>query len=213
MNIYTLVLTQLQQSRSALYAAFGILAVVFAVVIAVHLGFEVSFARLSRDPAAILMAPVYIGLLSNLGVVFWSAAAAVCFFGALVCDQRAGGVRGFLIASGSLTVLLMLDDLFLFHEVIFPKYFGIREKWVMISYMALLAVILVKYHRVILNTKYVVLALSLVFFMLSIFFDKVFTMFGEIHLLEDGAKFCGIVIWMVYFVIVSSSAPKRLVSG
>ena len=34
----------------------------------------------TRDPLSIVGAPVYIGILSNLGILFWAAGATICFF-------------------------------------------------------------------------------------------------------------------------------------
>jgi hypothetical protein len=61
-------------------------------------------------------------LISNLGVIGWCAAAAMCLFCAGVLRKRddPSERRNFLAASGCLMGLLLFDDLFLLHEIFFP---------------------------------------------------------------------------------------------
>ena len=70
------------------------------------------------DPAQIVGYDSYLGLVNNLGVVLWAAAMAVCFF-TFIALRRTGNnedISRFVLFSGLLTLILLLDDLFLIHE-------------------------------------------------------------------------------------------------
>jgi predicted nucleic-acid-binding Zn-ribbon protein len=99
----------------------------------------------------------------------------------------------------------MVDDLFLFHDVIFREYLGISELIVYPLYMAGTALFLYHFRERIGNSDYIILMLSIGFFVMSIFADiisdKVFSSQGMPggYLFEDGFKFLGIASWLVYF--------------
>ena len=57
---------------------------------------------LTRDPAAILDVPVYVGFLSQIGILLWAATAAICLFSAAVLWRRepVDSIARFLVCSG-----------------------------------------------------------------------------------------------------------------
>jgi hypothetical protein len=160
--------------------------------------------KITRDPAQITRTHPFVGSLSNLGILGWCSPAAVCFFcsAAFWRDRKRRASASFLFFSGLLTTLLLLDDLFLFHEIVFPRYFHMPEKIVYVSYLAAVLVFLLAFRREILQTEYVVLVLAFGFFGLSILVDLFGAHIPDHLLLEDGCKFLGIVTWLIYFIRV-----------
>ena len=71
-----------------------------------------SIVDLTRDPTSALGGPPYIGFLSQLGVLLWTASASVCLFSAYVLSKGRDPLqlKSFLLWSGILTVFLTLDD-------------------------------------------------------------------------------------------------------
>jgi hypothetical protein len=71
------------------------------------------------------------------------------------------------------------------------------------------------YIKFILATPYIILAISLFFFGVSIAVDAVmkYHEFKGGLFMEDGSKFVGIVSWFAYFVYVSFSAITGKSSG
>jgi hypothetical protein len=69
----------------------------------------------TADTASIANVPAYTGLVSNLGLIVWGAALAICLFAALLLWRQSSWVR-FFIGSAALTLILLLDDKFMIHE-------------------------------------------------------------------------------------------------
>ncbi|WGL16014.1 hypothetical protein PVT68_14710 [Microbulbifer bruguierae] len=166
----------------------------------------ISMGTLTRDPTAVLKGAFYVGFLSNAGILLWSAAATICLFcGALLARDFRARAKAytsarFLLASGAFTLLLVLDDLFLFHEEIAPNYLHLRERYVLLCYALIMCIYLTKYWKIILQSDFVLFGFAAGFFMLSVFIDKnSFSWLPDRSLLEDGAKFAGIVFWLFYF--------------
>ncbi|MBD2745023.1 hypothetical protein [Coleofasciculus sp. FACHB-1120] len=169
---------------------------------------------LTRDPLAIVVQPFYLGIISNLGILFWCSAAAICFFTFAVLrkDSEQRIPKLFLLFSGLVTSVLLFDDFFLLHEDAFPNYLFIPEKLVYLGYGIMLSLYLIGFRKVILKTEFIPLFLAIGWFALSVLVDsgkipqpsslgggKV----GEVtSLLEDGAKLLGIVSWFVYYTMV-----------
>lgn len=156
----------------------------------------------TRDPIQVLDGPIYTGVLSNVGILLWAATAAITLFcGDFLRRNRPyAGWSPFLLSAGGLTTLLLLDDLFLFHEVLFPEYLNIHERALPVTYGLLMVLFLVYFRNTIWRTNALILILALGFFGLSIGIDIVDIPFRGIHLFEDGSKLLGIVSWGTYFI-------------
>lgn len=187
-------------------------AALIGAALALHSWKDVPLADLTRDPLTTFQAAPYVGLLSQIGILLWAAAAAVCLFGASVLRRRAEGAeeKRFLLTSGLATLALGLDDAFLFHEEFVP-YFGVPQGLVFIVYAVLLALYAWRFARVILKTEYALLMMALVFFGVSLAVDVAHPeVLGQYELLvEDGAKLVGILSWLVYFVRTAAAALER----
>lgn len=183
---------------------------VLGALVVVSIQFGIPISMFTRDPAAIAHVPLYSGFVSNIGILFWCATVAVSLFTviALVNTDHDGKPLLFLLAMSVQTGLLMLDDLFLFHEKIYPRVFHIPEKGAFVAYGIYLLICVIYFRNVILKSNYFVLLLSFALLGLSIVVDTFPEGWSEFHhLFEDGFKLLGIATWFVYF---SSLSVKQI---
>lgn len=185
-------------------------AVFLGAVLLLHFWKGIPFAQLTRDPIAIVRAPLYTGFLSQIGILFWSASAAVCIFSAKVLPRYPGSleIKRFLFVSGLLTLVLDLDDVFLLHEEFFP-HLGVPQKVIYIGYAGVVFFYLIRFYPIILKTEYVLLGMAFLFFGLSVTLDAFNPQDIDLHLFEDGAKLVGIVSWLAYFFCTGASAVNH----
>lgn len=169
---------------------------------------DVPFGHFTRDPSTILpSSKFYYGFISNIGVLFWSFSSAICYYSySLVKNEfTIINIKSFFLWSGTISLILLLDDFFLMHEIIFPRVFFLNEKIVFALYGILILIYLFKHQKLILgDTKYFYLIFSLAFFGLSLVFDFI-PRFSEKwhHIFEDGPKFIGIICWFGYHVLTA----------
>lgn len=194
------VLRLLQASSLPMAVAFTISFSLIAVTVFIHFWAGVPVGDLTRDPVAVTGGAVYIGFLSQTGIFFWAASAAVCLFTAHVLARRpdVAPARNFFFAAGLLSLLLGIDDVFLLHERLLPG-LGIPELVVYGTYVALILLWLVRYRGIMMRSEYVLLGMALAFFGISVMADALNPDVPGRVLLEDGAKITGIVSWLVYF--------------
>ena len=144
----------------------------------------------------------YYGFISHLGVMLWSATAAVCLFtgGLFLFYKHQRGVALFALSAGVLTAWLALDDAFLVHELVMPS-FGIPQNAVLASYAALALIYVLVSWRLILSSDYWILLAGGAALALSILVDTVFhSLVPSPVLLEDGSKFFGIFCWASFHI-------------
>jgi len=178
---------------------------------------DISIRQLTQDPTTVLEAPFYIGFVSNIGVLLWAAAAAICLFIPIFLPRFVSYPwRFFLLASGLLTGLLLFDDFFLLHDEILPLYFGISGKVYGIGYVLLIVLYLFRFQPLIRRSKYGLLLIALGFFAFSATVDVLHSLVdneldkSQLLLLEDGAKLMGITHWLAYFASVARTVCARL---
>jgi hypothetical protein len=173
------------------------------------------------DPVAEFNAPMYIGLVSNFGVLCWGAAASVCLFGGWL-SIKSGNHRTnawFLISAGLISTILMLDDLYLLHEEVLPDHAFIPQKLVFVGYGVMVLAFLIRFRDTIFQSDYLLLILAFGFFAISVGVDlfvepEEFTIFGGFpgrHIIEDGFKLLGIATWSVYLIRTSMQKVAPLV--
>lgn len=158
-----------------------------------------------RDPLSVVDAPAHIGLLSTLGALLWAVAAGCCATAAGVLARRSPASRDhhYLRAAAWLTVALGVDDAFMIHDEVLYRVFGLRQVVVMLAWAAAGAWF-VRFHRDLLAPGRAAAAgLALGLFGVSYGFDGLEGLLGwepiGWHLvLEDGAKFLGIVAWLLF---------------
>lgn len=86
------------------------------ILLTIRLQNRVPVGNLTKDPLAVAGKPFYFGMLSQVGILFWCASAAICFFcAALLVKINSTNLSGFLFFLGCVTTVLLLDDLFSVH--------------------------------------------------------------------------------------------------
>ncbi len=144
----------------------------------------------------------YYGFISNLGVMTWSATAAVCLFAAilLAVQRRATPLILFAASAGLFTGWLALDDAFMVHEVVFPS-FGIPQNAVLGLYLVLGGLYGLSSWRTILRHDWLMLSVAGAALALSMIVDTVFhSLLPSLVYLEDSAKFFGICCWASFHI-------------
>ncbi|MBO6607593.1 hypothetical protein [Psychroserpens sp.] len=186
------------------FISFSIIGAIFLF----HAVEQVPLKVLTRDIVSTGDLPVYIGLLSQLGIFIWAATAAICLFASQVLHSK--GNQRYLIIASAISLYLGIDDAFLLHESVFPA-IGIHQKIVIASYGLLMAVFLWNYRKTILSTDYLLMAIAFICFATSILIDNLFWKRSPLitNLLEDGAKFVGLVAWITYF----ARTAKQFIRG
>lgn len=173
---------------------------VLAVAFLAHRLTGVEFSHLSSDPQAIAKSPWYLGVISNIGVVIWSATAAICLFTGYV-ERRARPEAGFLRAAGWLTLILLADDLLMIHEKLAPS-IGLNERVVLAGYLAVFGWWMMAFRLQLIERNPLALAAIFGFFGVSILSDQLVS--GG-YVLEDGAKLLGISTWCAYFTTAAAA--------
>lgn len=175
----------------------------------------VPLSHLTRDPLVVADAPFYIGIFSNLGVLFWCAGGAIALFSGVVCraHQASQELGRFFLASGVLTLVLMFDDLFQLHEGFLPYHVGIPEDIVYLFYAIAFSWYLIRFRKTLKKTPFGYLGLAFLLLGIAPIFDKeILPMPASwlandgIFLFEDGFKLLGIVAWFIYFAVSGSQA-------
>lgn len=171
---------------------------------------DIPLDTFTQDPNAQLNAPFYLGFFSNVGIIIWSAAMTICFYCAFsmpsVTDNHN---REFLLASGVITLLMALDDLFQLHEDVFPKYFSISENMVYITYLNLYLIYFIRYRRQLLNSDFIALGVSFFLLGLSTIIDLLPLPLPKDTFLEDAIKLLGAVTWMVYYIRTATELQQH----
>ena len=168
---------------------------------------DIPIYKFMRDPSAITNVSPFIGIISNFGVLLWCTSAAICLFSWIILNHRSYETEfsKFILCSGLMTVLLMIDDFFRLHEYVFPKILGLPEKIVIMGYGTLLLFGLIRFRKCILKTEFLILLVAIGLFGLSLIVDlfqnDIEQLVGQWRILfEDGFKLLGIVSWLGYFL-------------
>jgi hypothetical protein len=97
---------------------------------------------------------------------------------------------------------MLVDDLFLMHDVVFPDFLKIDERVFYLFYGLSVIAIFIRYYKIVLDTDYVLLILSFLLLGLSAATDEVRAMGFRMehpYIIEDSFKFLGILAWFSYF--------------
>ena len=197
------------------WTAAPLLAVlVLAGLAKVFLG--IPFGELTNDTSATAHLPFYVGCISTLGLLLWTATATACFLSSASIRPSTADSRlpRFLLVSGLFSSLLCLDDMLQFHEFVFPKIFHISEKAYYAGFGALVLAYLFHFRRTILRYNCLLLISALALFGASRVFDLLFfenIKFGIV--LEEGTKLLGIGFWLAYYWQISLLAVRMNLAG
>ncbi len=202
-------MNQLRTLRSALIMMYVPVAALLGGAVLMSRLTDTTVAEFTRDPAASTGAHPLLGVVSNVGVLCWCAAAAACLLGAEVLRRQGSRspVRPFLLSAGLLSGILLVDDLFMVHDWFVVYELHMDEKLLFAAYGLLLATFLTRFRDVILASDFLLLGLALGFFAISLGVDALApdTLRMQ-HVYEDGAKLLGIVSWLGYFARITLQA-------
>ncbi|MDQ3444132.1 MAG: hypothetical protein M3490_11045 [Chloroflexota bacterium] len=206
--------------RLAMIAIYTPVALALLIVVIVRIRTGIAIADFTVDPLIVVGgAPVYTGILSTIGGLIWAGTVAICFFSWNLVRTRPQSApqASFLLAAALVTLFLLVDDVFLGHEILYPQYLGLHEVVVYAIYGIVVAGFLVAFRTTILQTDFLLLAISLAGFGLSIGFDIIAELetlsITGMFLLEDGSKIFGLVSWAAYFMLTSAQYVQGSVRG
>ena len=181
--------------------------IIYSSIIGLSIANGIEPILVIRDLAQTYGAPIGIGLISNLGVLMWTASASIALFSSLSGLIAKREKSNFLFLGGILTCVLCLDDFFLLHD----RYIGADLLYATYSIIGIY--ILIKFRKLIKEIDFLPFISSVFFLGLSIIFDKFFQgIFAEnylnINLLEECFKFLGIVCWTNFWCKASINSLK-----
>jgi len=167
---------------------------------------NIKLSLVVRDLAQTCGYPIGVGMISNIGILLWGAAASICLFTTFseFINRESSKL---LLLGGIFSGLLCIDDLFLLHD----RYIG--PDFLNLTYLAISIFLLFRFKRILKKIGFFNLIISILFLGLSIFFDgviqQVFNQSYEItQLIEEGFKFLGIACWLNFWCKASSYALK-----
>lgn len=193
------------RSDRCLYATFFAAALVLAAIAAVSAIFNIPMSEFTRDVTIIAGIHPLSGALSSLGILLWCAAASICMFSAIALRSVVSSdVHRFLLFSALLSMYLLFDDLFMFHETLAPNVLGLDQRVVIFFLGLAVSSYLIVFRSVILRTNYVFFLLALGMLTLSVAIDAIprqwMSGLGHwVYLIEDGTKWIGISCWCGYY--------------
>ena len=195
----------------------------FLIVLAIggaSLAFEIPVKKMLVEAVQTFKSKFYVGFLSNLTAITW-AVGAYCSLCAWWLLKKIDGPRNWqrlFLMAGGLTTVLMLDDLFMFHERIFPKHLYLdrifgrepNEKIPVACYGLFTLYFLFSNRRTLAETQWLHLAVALGLLAFSVTVDRGVGAHLVPHkdwqaYLEEGAKFLGVVGWSSYFTLHAGS--------
>lgn len=189
---------QFKALRFSFLLIFVVGLIMLGTLLGIHFYKDVPLEILTNDLAVIGDLPIYAGILSQSGILLWSATAAICMYSVQFIRNKEH--QKFIKASVYITLLLGLDDAFMFHETLFPS-LGIHQKIVFLCYGIMMLLYLFKYYKLILTTDFLLFTLALGWFGISMLIDNFIRDVSPYitKLAEDGTKFIGIVTWLTFF--------------
>jgi hypothetical protein len=174
---------------------------VFVIVLGIAYTGDVPVTDLLRDHSATLNGAWYVGVISMAGAMLWAATAAICIL--CLSAGPTPGERSLLLAGGITSVMLGADDAFSGHEAI-KNILGIPSLMT-IGVYGIITIVLFWRAWPYLKTRsdLVVFAVAILLFTVSVVLDGA----GEADLptppysivIEDSAKFFGLVTWVTFF--------------
>lgn len=196
---------QVRRLRGRLVLSGMVIALVLSTVLLAHSMSQVPVTVLMRDIFVLVEQPVYVGLVSNLGIVLWAGAATIWGAAAWMARQSPEQHRlaAFTFWSMVLTLVLLADDALMLHEAVLLQAFGIRESIAVLG----LGLFVLAYGcrfgwQLVRETAILPALLAGGCLAASIGVDRVMA-YGEWQtLIEDGLKFAGIVFWFTYAATV-----------
>ena len=168
--------------------------------------YNIKLSLVVRDLAQTCGYPIGVGMISNIGILLWGAAASICLFTTFLVGINRESSK-LLLLGGIFSSVLCIDDLFLLHD----RYLG--PDFLNLTYLAISIFLLVRFRRILKIIGLFNLLISILFLGLSVFFDGVIQQifnqsYESVQLAEEGFKFLGIACWLNFWCKASSYALK-----
>ena len=168
--------------------------------------YNIKLILVVRDLAQTCGYPIGVGMISNIGVLLWGAAASICFFVAFA-EKTAQEDYKFLLLGGIFSALLCIDDFFLLHD----RYVG--PDFLYLTYLTLSILLLIRFWKTLKKIGLFRLVISIFFLALSVLFDRIIQdLFNQSYeltqLIEEGFKFLGIACWLNFWCKASSNVLR-----
>ena len=181
-------------------------AILYLAILYISSFYNIELSLVVRDLAQTCGYPIGVGMISNLGILFWGAAASICLF-TTFSDNINREISKLLLLGGVFSGLLCIDDLFLLHD----RYVG--QDFLNLTYLSISIFLLIRFRMILKKIGVFNLLISILFLGLSIFFDgviqQIFNQSYELtQLIEEGFKFIGIACWLNFWCKASSYALK-----
>jgi len=194
---------QIRNAAPILVMVYALTTAILSIVIFLGIEHDVELDHFTQDPATIMDTPFYLGFFSYIGILLWCAAATLCFFMHFIISgdtQVLKRTKQFLLFSGLISSLLMFDDLFLLHEVVFPEYLMIPKNVVYLVYINIIIVYVILYRVELMETEYMLLVIAFGLLGIAQFVDLLPMPIPEDSFLEDAVKLFGIATWFTYYM-------------
>ena len=189
-------------SRRALLAVYGSAVALLGLIALLDLASDRSMGFLTRDPAYATSLEGcerascgYAGLLSQIGVLLMAGVTAA----ALLAAWRAPASshqRRLLAAVGAVSAVVTIDDAFMVHDALLAYVHPAGEKATLLALACLVALFVARFRHDLRAGPVVLLGACAAAFGLSLGVDQVLD--DPPRLLEDGAKFVGLVTWALW---------------
>jgi hypothetical protein len=171
------------------------------------------------DPTTVAGTDLAVGVLARVGVLVWTAAAAIAVAAGLLGRRWSAPEAPVLLAFGGAAAILAADDALLIHEAAGKA--GVPRGSVQAVYGAAVLLLLWRFRVPLLTaTPWILLIAACGWLALSAITDVLldhWVVSSALNFAEDGLKFLGILTWSLYLVLVSRalalSLPTRLASG
>ena len=168
--------------------------------------YNIKLSLVVRDLAQTCGYPIGVGMISNIGILLWGAAASICLFTTFSQEINSDSSK-LLLLGGVFSGILCIDDFFLLHD----RYVG--PDFLNLTYLSISIFLLVRFRKILKRIGLFNLVISILFLGLSIFFDGVIQqIFNQSYdltqLIEEGFKFLGIACWLNFWCKASSYALK-----
>jgi hypothetical protein len=192
-----------KQHKLLLWISLTTLIIALACIVGVYLvGVlkNVPPGFMTEDPLQTAKFPWYTGALSNLGIILWSISIGCAFTGAILAIKKPHKFQ-FMIVSGVLSSILVVDDMFMLHDGFLRYSLHIPERPIFLAYGLIFVVYTLYFLRDILSDdSFLILFVALLFLGSSMVIDAVIPYSSLETFIEDGIKFIGITFWAAYFL-------------
>ena len=204
--------TKLSSLRMALSIAVLPALLVYGLAISLSAMAGIEGILVIRDLAQTCDSPLGVGLISNLGYLFWIATAAIALFAAYAIPTYSQHkLKNMLLCGGWFSFILCIDDMFLLHD----RYIGPTFLYAVYATFAFLIVFKFRDQLVKNGGEVFILAVTLLAF--SVLTDKFQFDIAEvmpinydaIQLFEEGVKFLGITTWLYFWWSASSKFIRK----